>query len=349
VSEAARDAFALAAQRLGLTVDDLSDRIVPRLGFDEHAERTFAYGPRQFTIRLGLDLSLQVRDATGKQIKVLPSPARSDDADKAASALAEWRALKAQLKQAARLQAPRLERALINQRHWPLEHWQALFMTHPLLRPFAVNLVWRAAGEDGATVTFRPLEDGTLTNAHDEPVELPPSGQVWQAHPLELDDAERAAWQQHCADYDLKPPIAQMTRPILRVDEAECEQTWWRRYEGYALNGLTLFGRFDKAGWQRGSVQDGGMYYTIWKLFPAINVEAVLQHSGLPAQLHGEWSTTIERLAFVPAGSVQRGSYVYDDVKEDDGRCIRLGDVPPIVFSEAAGDVQVFAQGAQRA
>jgi hypothetical protein len=349
VSEAARDAFALAAQRLGLTVDDLSDRIVPRLGFDENAQRAFDYGPRQFTVRLGLDLSLSVCDGAGKLIKALPSPTRSDDADKAASALTEWKALKAQLKQAARLQAPRLERALIGQRRWPLERWQALFPTHPLLRPFAVNLVWRAAGEDEATVTFRPLEDGTLTNAHDEPVELPRSGQVWLAHPLELDDAERAAWQQHCADYDLKTPIAQMTRPILRVDEAECEQTWWRHYEGYALNGLTLFGRFDKAGWQRGSVQDGGMYYTFWKLFPAANVEAMLQHSGLPAQLHGEWSTTIEHLTFVPAGSVRRGSYVYDDVKEDDPRCIKLSDVPPIVFSEAAADVQAFAQGGQHA
>lgn len=51
----------------------------------------------------------------------------------------------------------------------------------------------------------------------------------------------------------------------------------------------------------------------------------------------------LRRLAFVRAGTVRRGSYVYDDLAEDDPRAVPLGAVPPVVFSEAASDVANFA------
>jgi hypothetical protein len=44
---------------------------------------------------------------------------------------------------------------------------------------------------------------------------------------------------------------------------------------------------------------------------------------------------------FVRAGSVKTGSYTYDEPRdENDGRLLRFGDVPPIVYSEVLGDLQ---------
>ena len=46
------------------------------------------------------------------------------------------------------------------------------------------------------------------------------------------------------------------------------------------------------------------------------------------------------RFCFVKSGSVSAGSYVYDEPNDDkDPRLLSFGDVPPIVFSEALGDL----------
>jgi hypothetical protein len=344
VREAAQQAFAAAAAQLGLSEDEMQDRIVPRLGFDEHAERTFDYGARRFTVRLGLDLSLSALDGAGRPVKALPAPAKSDAPDKAAHAFQEWKELRNQLKQAIKLQTAQLERALVDQRAWPAERWQQLFLHHPLLRAIAVHLVWAAQPGD---IAFRPLEDGSLTGPTDEPVVLSPGAQVRLAHPLLLGEERRTGWLQHLADYSIRTPFVQLTRPVASPSAEEKDLQWWTHCEGYALNGSEFHNRYDKAGWQRGSVQDAGIFYTVWKAFQALRVEAILCFTGMPVNNVGEWELALEKVAFVPAGSVKRGSYVYDDLKEHDPRTMKLGDVPPVAFSEAVADVQSFMAAGQ--
>ena len=349
VNDAARSALIEAARRRGITREELADQIVPDLGFDERGERVLDYGPRRFTVRLGPDLTPRLRDEGGKTLNTLPKPLKGDDPDRAAAAQAEWKLLRAQLKSAARQQAARLERALVTQRTWSAARWQTLCQRHPLLRPFAITLVWGLLDEAGTgyAVLFRPLADGTLTDAEDEPVELPAAGRIRLVHPIELDEATRAVWQQHLADYEVRPPFPQLSRPVVRVTPEERDQRWWTPYLGYVMNGAALKGRYQKADWRRGSVQDAGAYYTLWKSFPAAGIEAVLETAGLSVGYEQEFTTAIKRLAFIRADSVQRGSYVYDDLADDDERALKLGEVPPVVFSEAAGDVAAFAAAGQ--
>ena len=47
VKAAAGDALSFAAQQLGLSRDELEDRIVPNLGFDERMEQVIDYGARE--------------------------------------------------------------------------------------------------------------------------------------------------------------------------------------------------------------------------------------------------------------------------------------------------------------
>lgn len=74
VKKGAADALAGAAARLGISREELEDRIVPDLGFDERMERTFDYGSRRFTVRLTLSLEAEVYGEDGKRLKNLPSP-----------------------------------------------------------------------------------------------------------------------------------------------------------------------------------------------------------------------------------------------------------------------------------
>lgn len=345
VKSAAQQALTDAAGQRNITLDELSDLIVPNLGFDEQGKRLFDYGSRQFTIRLRLDQTLQITDNAGKRLTTLPKPGARDDASKANTAQAAWSLLKKHAPQVIKMQAQRLEHALTCQRAWSVARWQALFLKHPVLRSVAITLVWGVASLEalGYQILFRPLEDGSLTDAEDNAIELPTEGQIRLTHPLELDEDIRGAWLQHLADYEVTPPFSQLNRPVVRVKPDEREALWWETYRGYMMNGGALKGRFLKAGWERGSVQDAGVYHTIWKAFPEAGIQAVLETAGLAVGNEQGFNTAIKRLAFARADTIKRGSYIYDDLKERDERVIKLGYVPPIIFSEIAADVQTFA------
>jgi Domain of unknown function (DUF4132) len=345
VKAAAQKALADAATHRNITLEELADLIVPSLGFDEKSERVFDYGPRQFTARLRLDQTIQLSDNAGKQVTSLPKPGARDDASKAQAALAAWKLLKKQVPQVVKLQTQHLENALISQRCWGVARWQSLFLKHPVLRSLAITLVWGVVtpGQTEYRALFRPLEDGSLTDTEDNAVTLPAEGTIRMAHPIELDEAARSAWLQHLGDYEITPLFPQLNRSIIRVSPEDGAALWWEKYKGYLMNGAALKGRYIKAGWERGSVQDAGGYYEIWKAFPAAGVQAVLETAGMSVGYEQEFNTAIKRLAFARIDTIKRGSYVYDDLKEQDERIITLGDVPPIVFSEAAADVQNFA------
>ena len=73
VRGAAAEALRNAAEELGLTTEELADRIVPDLGFDENMCREFDFGPRQFKVYLAAGSELQIFSGD-KQVKNLPKP-----------------------------------------------------------------------------------------------------------------------------------------------------------------------------------------------------------------------------------------------------------------------------------
>jgi hypothetical protein len=61
-------------------------------------------------------------------------------------------------------------------------------------------------------------------------------------------------------------------------------------------------------------------------------------------------SITLQQLYFVKGGSVQVGSYLYDGPGKEDGeRLIPFGQVPPVVYCEAVGDLQKISGKSQTA
>ena len=88
-----------AAKALGISREELDDRIVPDLGFDAHMQRTVDYGARVFRVTLTPSLDLEVFDENGKKLKNLPAPGKKDDEEKAAEAYAAFKEMKKQVKQ----------------------------------------------------------------------------------------------------------------------------------------------------------------------------------------------------------------------------------------------------------
>lgn len=257
----------------------------------------------------------------------------------------EFREVAATLKEAVKSQLLRMETLMVRQFRWPAARWQELYLQHPLLMPFAQLLVWGAYDPNGKLVsTFRALEDRTLTDASDTAADLQPGSTVGIVHPLELTDDVRQAWLTHLADYDVVPPFPQLDRPVVRVQPEEGRMLFGEALAGTKINGMTFKGRAERLGWVRGSVCDAGCINYYLKTFPAAGVDVFVGTEGMFVGMDMYSDIDLGRVFFVRHGTVEIGSYVYDEPADaTDPRLLRFGDVPAIAFSEAMGDLTRIA------
>jgi hypothetical protein len=117
-----------------------------------------------------------------------------------------------------------------------------------------------------------------------------------------------------------------------------------KHVDGTDLNALTFRGRAEKLGWSRGSVCDAGCVTAYRKIYSGAGVEAFLNIDGMYVGIGMEETIKLCEVFFVKAGSVQIGSYVYDEPRtENDPRLIAFADVPAVPFSETMGDLMKIA------
>ena len=329
VKAAAAQALDFAAASLGISREELEDKIVPTLGFGENMERIFDYGSRQFAVYLTPALELEIQDGEGKRLKNMPAPGKRDEEEKAAAAYEEFKQLKKQLKTVAANQKLRLEQALTSERLWKAGQWKELFVKNPVMHQFAIGLIWGIYTDGALGDTFRYMEDGSFNTVDEEEFDFPDEGMVGLVHPIELSEEALAAWKEQLADYEVTQPISQLERPMYRVAETEKGTKELTRFGGMLINGLSLSGKLLGMGWYRGSVQDAGVYSTFYREDGEIGIE--LEFSGSYVGDENE-EVTVYGAAFYKAGTVERGSYVYDTIKAENQYA--LDAVPARYFSE---------------
>ncbi len=331
VKNAAATALKFAAEELGIDMEELSDRIVPDLGFDIKGERVFDYGDRKFMVTLTPELILDVQDESGKKFKNLPAPGKKDDEVKATVASLEFKNLKKQLKTVANIQAIRLEMALSSNRKWTKEAWVKLFVENPIMNQFAIGLVWGIYKENTLIDSFRYMEDGSFNTKDEDEYNIEDGALIGLIHPVELSREDMELWKEQLENYEIKQPFEQLNREVFEISEEEKTMKTVERFGGIMLNGLSLLGKLTGFGWSRGSIQDGAGYYNFYKEDDKLQIGVELSFSGLSIGLENE-EVTVYNLIFYKKGTVKRGSYIYDTVKEQ--HIIKPSEIPNRFFSE---------------
>ncbi|MFD0561309.1 DUF4132 domain-containing protein [Kitasatospora saccharophila] len=252
----AREKIAEVALELGLTPDQLADRLVPDLGLDPDGTTRLDYGPRAFTVALDPQLRPYLLDGAGKRRAAVPAPTAKDDPELAPAARKRYAVLKKELRAVGDEQISRLENAMTGQRAWSAAEFESLFLVHPLLRQLAHRLLWTAGenggpdaggadadsrsssrtdgrtdGRSGGWTAFRIAEDGTFADVRDEPFALPADAVVRLAHPALL-GADLAAWAELFTDYLIIQPFPQLGRPIGALTPDELTADRLERFEG---------------------------------------------------------------------------------------------------------------------
>ncbi|MBP3797214.1 MAG: DUF4132 domain-containing protein [Ruminococcus sp.] len=265
VRKAANEALSDAADKLGLTTEELADKIVPDLGFDEKMCRVFDFGTRQFDVYLSGGDTLEIFCGE-KQMKNLPRPGANDDKEKAEQAAAEFKELKKQLKTVAANQRARLEYVLMCDRKWSACGWKELFVKNAVMHGFATGLIWGIYSESGALQqTFRYMEDGSFNTADEEEFEIPKDASIGLVHPLELTEEELSAWKEQLEDYEITQPFPQLSRKVYRMTDAEKQSDAVTRFEGKTFNSLSLISKMTARGWYKGNAEDGGWFYFFYR------------------------------------------------------------------------------------
>ncbi|MFI8907644.1 DUF4132 domain-containing protein [Streptomyces albidoflavus] len=244
------------AEGLGLTTDQLADRLVPDLGLAGDGSTVIDYGTRRFTVTFDEQLRPCVRDETGKLRKALPTPGTKDDPELAPAERKRFAALKKEARTIAFDQLRRLEAAMVTGRSWTAAEFRELLVEHPLLRHLVRRLVWLGDG-DGTVTPFRVAEDLALAGLHDEAWTLPADATVRLAHPLHLGDGLKA-WADLFAVHEILQPFPQLGRPVHAFTDEEAAGHRLTRFEGVTVPVGKLLG-LTKRGWERGTPEDNGV------------------------------------------------------------------------------------------
>ncbi len=228
--------------------------------------------------------------------------------------------------------------ALSTERLWTVSAWQELFVRNPIMHQFAIGLIWGIYEEHKLVRSFRYMEDGSFNTEDEEeytlPESLPAQGQIGLVHPIELTKESLETWKQQLEDYEITQPIEQLNRAVYYLTQEEQEGKSLERFGGMIINDLSLGGKLTTMGWYRGSVQDGGGFDTYYREDATLGLGAELHFSGSfvgSGSMGGE-EITVYDVRFYKAGTIERGSYCYDEAKGE--KQLPLKDIPQRYFSE---------------
>ena len=219
-------------------------------------------------------------DADGVQLKALPEARKDDDAGKVKRAKETLATVKKTLKEIVAVQKTRLYEAMCTRRAWRFEDWQAYLHEHPIVRLLCQRIVWQLDGRPG--LTFRPLNDGTLSDAHERAVTPQVEELMRVAHGSTVTSQQQQEWLDHFNDYEVNPFLNQFNRPAYTLPDVLKEETELTEFQGYLLEAFQLRAQAFGFGYARGQAMDDCWFYSYEKSLPGLNITAVIEFSGNP-------------------------------------------------------------------
>jgi len=260
VRNSANKALSDVAVILGITKEELADRIVPDMGFDDKMCRVFDYGKRQFNVYLTPNLEIEIFNGD-KKVKNMPKVGVNDDKELAERSYNDFKIMKKQIKTVVENQKQRLEYVLMCDRKWTCENWKNLFVKNPVMHCFAIGLIWGIYNGSELLESFRYMDDGSFTNIDEDEFEIPENAEIGLVHPIELTDEQKNAWIEQLSDYEITQPFNQLGRLCFKPTETELSDDEITRFDGVSVGSYTLRGKLAKMGWETGCPQDAGWFY----------------------------------------------------------------------------------------
>ncbi|MEU4223278.1 DUF4132 domain-containing protein [Nonomuraea sp. NPDC026600] len=305
-------ALATAAEHVGTTPAQLLERGVPTHGLAADGTRSWRLGDHTavLTVQDAVTVRLSFTAPDDTSIRALPPAVGETHAEE----LKAIRSVQKEVRQTLAAERARLEDLFTVERTWSHEDWVRHYLDHPITAVVARGLIWEAGGK-----TFLPGD-------------APPGAEVRLWHPARAPLEEVAAWRETMIRRRLRQPYKQAFREVYLLTPAE-ETTgvYSNRFAAHIVDHPRLYALLKKRGWQ-----------TTWLRASGGGNDAVAKKE----LAEGAWRA---RFRYQTAAMADHAVTLAatDQVRFDrrHGRAWRetpLAQVPPLVFSEAMRDVDLF-------
>ncbi|MFF7449033.1 MULTISPECIES: DUF4132 domain-containing protein [unclassified Streptomyces] len=292
---------------------------LPRAGFDDGGVLRREAGGGCTAVVTVAETAELTWEKDGRPLKSVPASVRRDQA----GLVKELRDLVKRVGVQLGTLARALEGGFTVDTVQPYARWRAELADHPLARAVVRRLIWEIEGPPGQWRSFLPvIED--LPEAPDDA-----SVRLW--HPIRADAGTVGAWRDRIVDGRIRQPFKQAFREIYRLTPAE-EETGDHsfRFAAHLVHYQRMAALFRARGWRS----------RLLGPWDCGDGDAALRTLGA-----GEW-----RVAFAhtyvdgaDGGGVASTDRVSFEHRVDGTwRQAPLAAVPPLVFSEAMRDVDLF-------
>ena len=193
-------------RKLGISKEAFADKIIPDFDFNKDGVRIIESDDKKFKVTLKSDFSISIFDEIkNKEYKTLPK-------DFPETPKKELSKLKSEINKVLKTQTERLMLVFMDARKWTLKEWNEVFFENPLMKIFAVKLIWGVYDNNGQLLnTFRYMEDGSFNNADDEEIKIDNDNLITLLSPIETDKTLIEKWKNQLADYDIIQPFYQLS------------------------------------------------------------------------------------------------------------------------------------------
>ncbi|MEW2383885.1 DUF4132 domain-containing protein [Micromonospora sp. NPDC047707] len=315
-----------AAAAAGISRSELTEQTISDAGLDRQGKRRIVHG--DVTAVLAIDEPAKVTLVWEHDGRRSVRPPAHVDPDLV-------RALKrdtAELRKLIASERDRLEDLLVEDREWPLDTWRQRYAHHPVTGSLANRLLWLVT-DAGRSVAALPAADGRFTLANGDVIDPSDHARVRVWHPATADPDEVRAWRAHILARELTQPFKQAFREVYLLTPAEEEtRIYSNRFAAHVLRYQQTYALMKQRRWATNYLGgwDGGYDGEAKRDFPSHGLRAVFFHQ--PAgdeDGHTVQYCTTDQVRF------QR-------LRGRDREPVPLADVPPVVFSEAMRDVDLF-------
>lgn len=338
-------ALKAAAEKLGVTTQDLEESATPTFDMTEVGAYQQAVGDYQARIEITGTTSAELRwlKPDGKPQKTVPKPVKDEHAD----TLKALRQHAKQIKQMLPAVRDRLERLMIEPRSWSMPDWRKRYLDHPLVGTLARRMIWHfQQGDKKALAAWR---GGELIDVDDQLIGwLDDETQVSLWHPIGFDSDTVLAWRNWMERRELTQPFKQAHREVYLITDAELEtNTYSNRFASHMIRQHQLNALCQQRGW-RYALQgnwdcDETPFIEIpqWNLRAEFWVDIAGDQTGNLSEAGIFLLVSTDQVRFYQLTSTDESERNYGGLPYAN-QPLPLTEVPAIPFSEVMRDVDLF-------
>jgi hypothetical protein len=335
-------ALVTAAGKQGMTAHQLIERNVPAHGLapDGSLEREVGGHRIRVAIEDVSTVRLTFTRPDGTTSRTAPAAVKDGFPEE----LKEVKTLAKEVRGTLSGERARVEALLSAEREWPYDEWCRHYRDHPITGVVVRGLIWEfqdadgqwhaqaptasTAGDGRAVAPTAPL---TATAPVAEPSGRPRRVRLW--HPIRSSTEEIRAWRERLVAERLRQPFKQAFREIYLLTPAEEETGGYsNRFAAHIVHYRQLYALFKERGWHANFLgpYDGGYDGTARAEFGDGTWRACFHHE--PAA--GDDGYAPEHAATDQVRFERRAGRRWEETP--------VARVPPLVFSEAMRDVDLF-------